>query len=98
MSTQKPPPDDPGDTGVFERPKLPGVDRRSRKQKPAANYDVEHDAKGNPVLRVHIDTPGRRADDETVNLRKILDVDSLSLDDEVTKPNVGGFDPYDHEK
>ena len=57
---------------------------------------IEFDAKGNPVLKVRVDVPRRREDDNTIDLLKCLDGDALNLqledepkmtlDDEPKKP------------
>lgn len=40
---------------------------------------ITFDAKGNPVLEVRVDVPRRREDDNTIDLLKCLDADSLNL-------------------
>ena len=49
---------------------------------PVPSVRVDHDSRGSTVLNVTTVTPRRRADDDTVNLQKLLDVDSLSIDDD----------------
>jgi hypothetical protein len=57
--------------------------------------DVTFDAKGNPVWQLKVDLPRRRKEDDTLDLIKCLDVDSLSLADESEGPDTGGgYDPY----
>lgn len=49
---------------------------------------IEFDAKGNPVLKVRVDVPRRREDDNTIDLLKCLDADALNLqlEDDPPKP------------
>lgn len=94
---QKPPSDGSSETGI-KRPTIDGDERRRRNEKLATRTDVDRDAKGNPVLKIRVESPRRRKDDDTVNLLKILDVDALSLEDAENDSNLGGFNPYDRKK
>jgi hypothetical protein len=73
--------------------------RERRKKKGAVRGEVSHDAKGNPVWRMSTDVPRRRQDDDTVDLLKCLDVEDLSLADDVPREDASeGYDPYDRGK
>ena len=80
---------DGGPPSVIESsvtPTYPGPERRTR----STDSDVyQHltkrvvfDAKGNPVWDIRVTVPRRREDDDTVDLLKCIDPDSLSLEDE----------------
>lgn len=56
--------------------------------------EVTFDAKGNPIWQLKIEVPRRREDDDTIDLLKCLDVESLSLEDDVEADDVPGYDPY----
>ena len=97
-SRRLPPPDDPGATDTFEHPELPGPDRRKTKgAKPDVRREVTFDANGKSVLEVRVETPGRRKDDDTVDLLECLDADSLSIEEDAAPdPAPGaGRNPYD---
>lgn len=61
-----------------------GEDRRDHdaEQDEQIESRVRFDAKGNPVWEVRTDVPRRRKDDNTVDLLKCLDDDSLALADD----------------
>jgi hypothetical protein len=46
------------------------------------------------VWRVRVDVPRRRKDDDTIDMLKRLEVDSLSLADDENGPSDSGYDPY----
>ncbi len=86
-------------------PRHSGPDRRGRHD-PADDVavDIRFDAKGNPVWEMRTTVPRRRQDDDTFDLLKVLDVDSLSIAEEsqagpTDEGNAGtpktGYDPYD---
>jgi hypothetical protein len=56
--------------------------------------EVTFDAKGNPIWQLKVDIPRRREDDDTIDLLKCLDVDSLSLEDDSEPEDVPGYNPY----
>jgi hypothetical protein len=94
MTTGKPPDHTPkarsADTTKPARP-----DRR-KKEKVRPNGTVRFDAKGNPIWEVRVDTPRRRENDDTFDLIKSLDIESLSLSDEEPEEETGnrGYNPY----
>ena len=51
-------------------------------EKQQLSSGVHFDAKGNPVLEIRAEAPRRRKDDDTIDLLKCLDDESLSLVDE----------------
>lgn len=70
-----------------ETDEFPGQDRRDHEagQDEHVESRVRFDAKGNPVWEVRTDVPRRRKDDNTIDLLKCLDDDSLALaDDELS--------------
>jgi hypothetical protein len=75
-----------------------GPDRRGRypdeETDTQPSGEVVFDAKGNPVWRVRVDVPRRRKDDDTIDMLKRLEVDSLSLADDDNGPSDAGYDPY----
>jgi hypothetical protein len=52
---------------------------------PKLSKRIRFDTKGNPVWEVRVETPGRRADDDTVDLLKCLEPDELTLADDDEK-------------
>lgn len=65
-----------------------GPERRARSadaSEPKLSKRIRFDAKGNPVWEVRVETPGRRADDDTVDLLKCLEPDELTLADDDEK-------------
>lgn len=62
------------------------VDRRSKvaenEEDQEASSRVRFDAKGNPVFEIRTNTPRRRKDDDTIDLLKCLENDSLTLADD----------------
>ena len=59
-----------------------GPDRRDPRNTDDSQVrrQIKFDAKGNPVLEVRVDVPRRREDDNTIDLLKCLDADSLNLE------------------
>jgi hypothetical protein len=87
-----------------------GPDRREGQDKAPDDVAVEirFDAKGNPVWEMRTTAPRRREDDDTFDLLKCLQVDSLSIASNETdgspdrersarRPGAG-YDPYDRAK
>jgi len=66
--------------------------------KPTGN--VSFNETGNPVWQMRAEVPRRRQDDDTIDMLKCLDLDSLSLEDEDSLPGeedtepTDGYDPY----
>jgi hypothetical protein len=59
--------------------------------------DVTFDAKGNPIWQLKVELPRRRKDDNTLDLIKCLEVDTIALADEADNdeaPKVRGYNPY----
>jgi hypothetical protein len=60
--------------------------------------EIRFDAKGNPIWEMRATLPRRRADDDTVDLLKCLDIGSLSLADAKDEPEstheTDGYNPY----
>jgi hypothetical protein len=78
-----------------------GPDRRDDQPEAKADVpphgklgDVKFDAKGNPVLHLRADEPRRRKDDDTIDLLKRLELESLALADDDAVQQVIGYDPY----
>ena len=82
-----------------------GPDRRApAKDSDPSEFDVEvrFDAKGNSIWEMRTTIPRRRTDDDTLDLLKCLDIDSLSLDqdadaprsDDAAEPRASGYNPY----
>lgn len=76
-----------------------GPERRAAGGEPAKpRKEIRYDAKGNPVLDLRTDEVARRRrDDDTLDLIKCLDIDTLELEDEDIIEETGtwaGFDPY----
>lgn len=67
-------------------PRPGGVDRRSESakqdKKPQTSSGVRFDEKGNPVFEIRANVPRRREDDNTIDLLKCLDDESLALADD----------------
>lgn len=76
-----------------------GPDRRNHDPEAetveSTSGDVTFDAKGNPVWQIRVDVLRRRKDDDTMDLLKRLEVDSLSLADEHDATEDTGYNPYD---
>lgn len=87
----KPPP-------PINTPTYRGPDRRRNKRNKGAQGRIRYNAKGDPIWEPFADAPRRRKDDETFDLLKALDVDSLSLADDETPESVEGFNPYERHK
>jgi len=70
-----------------------------RRSKRARNSDlrpeatVTFDAKGNPVMDVWIETPRRRATDESIDILECLVPNSLSIAEEQPDEEIS-YDPY----
>jgi hypothetical protein len=60
--------------------------------------EVTFDAKGNPVWEIRVDVPRRRKEDDTVDLLKCLDTDSLSIADDDKVPSAPGYNPYERKR
>lgn len=74
-----------------------GTERRTDSaDHPETHTEIRFDDKGNPVWEVRADTPRRRKDDDTIDLLKTLDVESLSLEGDEEQTEVPGYDPYGH--
>jgi hypothetical protein len=58
---------------------------------------VGHDDLGNAIWEWRVDVPARREDDPTVDLLECLDVEGLSLEEEV-KPEEDSFNPYNKKR
>ena len=59
--------------------------------------DVTFDAKGNPIWQLKVELPRRRKEDDTLDLIKCLDVDTLALADDADDdeaPKGRGYNPY----
>jgi hypothetical protein len=67
-----------------------GPDRRDPRNTDDSQVSrqIKFDDKGNPVLEVRVDVPRRREGDNTIDLLKCLDADSLNLqiEDDPPKP------------
>jgi hypothetical protein len=77
-----------------------GPDRRGRYPEDTSSGEVEFDDKGSPVWRLKT-IRLRRKDDDTLNLKKALEVDSLSLEGDEPEPKPlkeAGYDPYSREE
>ena len=74
----KPSPSDSADS--------PTRDRRGRfsggEKGQETSSRVRFDEKGNPVFEIRTDTPRRRKDDDTIDLLKCLENESLSLEED----------------
>jgi len=68
------------------------ADTEPAAEKPSG--EVKFDAKGNPVWEIRIDVPRRRKEDDTVDLLKCLDSDSLSIVDDPNHIGPPGYNPY----
>lgn len=87
----KRPPDGPDvDTGTYR-----GPDRRHVVEDERTAVEVRFDAKGNPVWRIRSDIPRRREKDDTLDLLKCLDNETLALEDDTLEQDGSAFDPYD---
>ena len=86
-----------------------GPDRRlSHKNTEDVAVDVRFDAKGNPVWEMRATGPRHRKDDDTLDLLKCLNVDSLSIDGGEAGDDAGGnrtargrdsgYNPYERAK
>jgi hypothetical protein len=82
-----------------------GPDRRALHDSDAEQKfvtEIRFDAKGNPIWEMRATLPRRRADDDTVDLLKCLDIGSLSLADAKDEPEgkheTDGYDPYHRDK
>ena len=67
-------------------PRVRGPDRRSESaeqyEKEQTSSVVHFDEKGNPVFEIRTDVSRRRKDDDTIDLLKCLNDESLSLADD----------------
>jgi hypothetical protein len=83
----------------YRGPDLRGTEPEDEADMPAPSKlgDVKFDAKGNPVLQIRADEPRRRKDDDTIDLLKRLELESLSLADDDAVQQVIGYDPYGRE-
>ena len=75
-----------------------GPDRRENEapqEQEKAFGEVKFDSKGNPVWETRVDVPRRRKEDDTIDLLKCLDDESLSLaDEQQAAPDAEGYNPY----
>lgn len=79
-------------------PKHRGPDRRAAEpqaSEPVPSVNVDQDARGNTVLNVTTVMPMRRADDDTVNIQELLEVEELSVDNDDDRGEVGSDERSD---
>jgi hypothetical protein len=92
----KPPRHEPRGSRRPEKVEYEGNERRTGR-KPDVHTDIHFDAKGNPVWEVRVETPGRRADDDTIDLLECLDADLFLEPDEDEPQDRDGYNPYNHD-
>ena len=71
-----------------------GERRKDSPELPETHAEIRFDDKGNPVWEVRADGPRRRKDDDTIDLLKTLDVESLALEADEEPTGIPGYNPY----
>ena len=61
---------------------------------------VKHDHRGDAVLEWHVQVPGRRSEDPTIDYLEALEVDGLSIEDDADDEldATRNCNPYDHDR
>lgn len=83
----------------------PAADRRRQQERdnidPRDLGSVEHDHRGDAVLKWHVQVPGRRSEDPTIDFLEALEVDGLSIEDDADDDELAATkncNPYDHDR